>query len=210
LAFFDPLDDATVVQLEALVDWLMQDVGIAFRDDPKALEVWRQAGARIDGDRVCMEASQVRALCKTAPEQFTQIARNRARDVVIGGQNQVFAPIYGAPFVRDLQKGRRYGDLDSLEKLIKLTYMLPNLHHGGLLICEPCDVPVSKRHLDMLYLHMTCSDKLHLGAITEQSRAQDSVDIAEIVFGREVMDQNCVIMGNVNKNSPLLVNKVVI
>ena len=85
MAFFDPLDDATVVQLEALVDWLMQDVGIAFRDDPKALEVWRQAGARIDGDRVCMEASQVRALCKTAPEQFTQIARNRARDVVIGG-----------------------------------------------------------------------------------------------------------------------------
>ena len=118
-------------------------------------------------------------------------------------------PSYGAPFVRDLQQGRRYGDLDSLEKLIKLTYMLPNLHHGGLVICEPCDVPVSKRHLDMLYLHMTCSDKPHLGAITEQSRAQESVDMAEIVFGREVMDQNCVIMGNVNTNSPLLVDKVV-
>ena len=121
LAFFDPLDDATMAQLEAQVDWLMQDVGIAFRDDPRALEVWRQAGAWIDGDRVRMEASQVRALCKTAPKQFTQIARNRARDVVIGGQNQVFAPIYGAPFVRDLQKGRRYCDLESLEKLIKLT-----------------------------------------------------------------------------------------
>ena len=209
LAFFDPLDDATMAQLEAQVDWLMQDIGIAFRDDPKALEVWRKAGARIDGDRVRMEAAQVRALCKTAPREFTQIARNRTRDVVIGGQNQVFAPIYGAPFVRDLQQGRRYGDLDSLEKLIKLTYMHPNLHHGGLVICEPCDVPVSKRHLDMLYLHMTCSDKPHLGAITEQSRAQDSVDMAEIVFGREVMDQQCVIMGNVNTNSPLLVDKVV-
>jgi len=209
LAFFDPLDDATMAQLEAQVDWLMQDIGIAFRDDPKALEVWRKAGARIDGDRVRMEAAQVRALCKTAPRQFTQIARNRSRDVVMGGQNQVFAPIYGAPFVRDLQQGRRYGDLDSLEKLIKLTYMHPNLHHGGLVICEPCDVPVSKRHLDMLYLHMTCSDKPHLGAITEQSRAQDSVDMAEIVFGREVMDQHCVIMGNVNTNSPLLVDKVV-
>ena len=34
LAFFDPLDDATMAQLEAQVDWLMQDVGIAFRDDP--------------------------------------------------------------------------------------------------------------------------------------------------------------------------------
>ena len=67
--------------------------------------------------------------------------------------------------------------------------------------CEPCDVPVSKRHLDMLLAHMTLSDKPHLGAITEMSRAQDSVDMAEIVFGRETLDQHCVIMGNVNTNS---------
>ena len=33
--------------------------------------------------------------------------------------------------------------------------------------------------------------------------------MAEIVFGRDVMDSNCVIMGNVNTNSPLLVDKVV-
>jgi trimethylamine--corrinoid protein Co-methyltransferase len=72
-----------------------------------------------------MEASQVRALCKTAPKQFTQIARNRARDVVIGGQNQVFAPIYGAPFVRDLQKGRRYGDLDSPRKIDQADLYAP-------------------------------------------------------------------------------------
>ena len=209
LAFFDPLDAATMVKLEAQVDWLMQDIGIAFRDDPKALEIWRKAGARIEDDIVRMEAAQIRQLCKTAPKEFTQIARSRSRDVVIGGQNQVFAPIYGAPFVRDLKNGRRYGDIASLEQLIKLTYMHPNLHHGGLVICEPCDVPVSKRHLDMLFLHMTCSDKPHLGAITEQSRAQDSVDMAEIVFGRDVMDSNCVIMGNVNTNSPLLVDKVV-
>ena len=129
--------------------------------------------------------------------------------VRIGGNNQVFAPIYGAPFVRDLKGGRRYGDIESFEKLVKLTYMLPHLHHGGFVTCEPCDVPVSKRHLDMLYLHMSASDKPHLGAITEMSRAQDSVDMAEIVFGADVMAENCGIMGNVNTNSPLLVDKVV-
>ena len=61
----------------------------------------------------------------------------------------------------------------------------------------------------MLLAHMTLSDKPHLGAITEESRAQDSVDMAEIVFGADVMAENCVIMGNVNTNSPLLVDKVV-
>jgi len=62
--------------------------------------------------------------------------------------------------------------------LVKLTYMLPSLHHGGFVTCEPCDIPVSKRHLDMLFIHMTASDKPHLGAITEMERAQDSLDMA--------------------------------
>ncbi|QBR35006.1 trimethylamine methyltransferase [Leisingera sp. NJS201] len=198
-----------LTRIEAQVDWIFEDVGIAFRDDPEALKIWKEAGARIDGDIVRADAQWVRSLCAKAPREFTQLARNRERSVTIGGNNQVFAPIYGAPFVRDLEGGRRYGDMESFEKLVKLTYMHPNLHHGGLVICEPCDVPVSKRHFDMLYAHMTLSDKPHLGAITEMSRAQDSVDMAEIVFGREVMDNNCVIMGNVNTNSPLLVDKVV-
>ena len=41
------------------------------------------------------------------------------------------------------------------------------------------------------------------------SRAEDSLAMAEIVFGKEVMNENCVIMGNVNTNSPLLVDRVV-
>ncbi|MBO9451533.1 trimethylamine methyltransferase family protein [Tropicibacter sp. R16_0] len=209
LPFFDPLDPDQIATLEAQVDWIIQDVGIAFRDDPVALDLWREAGARIEDDTVRADAAWIRELCAKAPSQFTQLARNPERSVTIGGIHQVFAPIYGAPFVRDLEGGRRYGDMAAFEQLVKLTYLHPNLHHGGFVTCEPCDVPVSKRHLDMLFTHMTMSDKPHLGAITEMSRAQDSVDMAEIVFGAEVMEDNCVIMGNVNTNSPLLVDKVV-
>ncbi len=209
LPFFDVLDEETLVKLEAQVDWIFQDVGIDFRDDPEALRIWKEAGAEIEDCRVRGDAAWIRSLCAKAPTEFTQLARNPERSVTIGGRNQVFAPIYGAPFVRDLEGGRRYGDMESFEKLVKLSYMHPNLHHTGLVICEPCDVPVSHRHLDMVYTHMTAGDKPHLGAITEMSRAQDSVDMAEILHGKDVMDANCVIMGNVNTNSPLLVDKVV-
>ena len=209
LPFFDILDAEKIEALERQVDWLIEDVGIAFRDDPVALDLWRAEGAKVDGDIIRAPADWIRSLCAKAPSKFTQIARNPERSVEIGGDNQVFAPIYGAPFVRDLEGGRRYGDIASFNDLVRLTYMLPSLHHGGFVTCEPCDVPVNKRHLDMLLAHITLSDKPHLGAITEMSRAQDSVDMAEIVFGKEVMDANCVIMGNVNTNSPLLVDKVV-
>jgi trimethylamine---corrinoid protein Co-methyltransferase len=209
LPVFDVLDEAQIEKLEAQVDWILQDVGIAFRDDPEAIALWSREGAQVEGDIVRAPADWIRALCAKAPSQFTQLARNPDRSVIIGGVHQVFAPIYGAPFVRDLEGGRRYGDMAAFRDLVRLTYMHPNLHHGGFVTCEPCDVPVSKRHLDMLLAHMTMSDKPHLGAITEMSRAQDSVDMAEIVFGADVMEQNCVIMGNVNTNSPLLVDKVV-
>ena len=209
LPFFNVLDEEQISRLEDQVDWIIQEVGIAFRDDPEALRIWNEAGAKIDGDIIRAPADWIRDLCKTAPSAFTQVARNPERSVRIGGTNQVFAPIYGAPFVRDLEGGRQYGDMDAFEKLVKLSYMHPNLHHGGFVTCEPCDVPVSKRHLDMLFIHMTCSDKPHLGAITEMSRAQDSVDMAEIIHGADFMEENCVIMGNVNTNSPLLVDKVV-
>jgi trimethylamine--corrinoid protein Co-methyltransferase len=212
LPFYDPLNEGELAKMEAQADWVLENVGIAFRDDPVALDIWRKAG--VDpvgehGDLIKADAKWVRELCAKAPASFTQLARNPDRSVVIGGVNQVFAPVYGAPFVRDLEGGRRYATFDDFEKLLKLAYMHPNLHHGGLVIAEPTDIPVSKRHLDMVFAHMTLSDKPHLGAITEKSRAQDSVDMAEILFGAEVMAENVCIMANVNTNSPLLVDRVV-
>ncbi len=209
LAHYDPLDDEQLAILDAQTDWIMQDIGIAFRDDPSSLARWKKAGADVDGDLVRAPADLIRSLCKTAPSQFTQVSRNPDCSVVIGGDNQVYAACYGPPFVRDLKLGRRYGDIDAFQKLVKLAYMHPHIHHGGFVICEPCDLPVSKRHFDMMLAQMTLSDKPHFGAITEKSRAQDCVDMADILHGREILDEHCVILGNVNTNSPLLVDRVV-
>ncbi|MEO1161421.1 MAG: trimethylamine methyltransferase family protein, partial [Pseudomonadota bacterium] len=142
IPFLEFLDEDGLVALERQADWLIEEIGLEFREDAAALETWRAAGARVTDTRVRADAAMIRDLCKTAPSQFTQLARNPARTVTIGGGNQVFAPIYGAPFVRDLENGRRYGSIADFEKLVKLTYMLPGLHHGGFVTCEPCDVPV--------------------------------------------------------------------
>lgn len=209
IPYYNFLDEEGLVALEEQADWLIQEIGLEFRDDPEALRIWRNAGADVQGTRVRLPAGAARELCQTAPASFTQLARNRERSVDIGGNAQVFAPVYGAPFVRDLEGGRRYGSLSDFENLVKLTYDLPSLHHSGFVTCEPCDIPVSKRHLDMQYAHFKYSDKPCLGAITEKSRAEDSVAMARLVFGERVFNENCVIMGNVNTNSPLLIDKVV-
>ena len=209
IPYYAMLDDDALARIEAQADRLLEQVGLEYRDDPAALQRWRTAGADVQGTRVRAAPELIRRLLASAPAEFMQHARNAARSVRIGGRHQVFAPVYGSPFVRDLEGGRRYGSLVDFHNLVKLTHQLAPLHHSGFVTCEPCDVPVSTRHLDMLLAHMTLTDKPHLGAITEKSRAADSVAMARILHGDEGFEDRCVILGNVNTNSPLLVDKVV-
>jgi trimethylamine--corrinoid protein Co-methyltransferase len=106
--------------------------------------------------------------------------------------------------VHDIEGGRRYASLVDFENFVKLTYANPWLHHSGGTVCEPVDVPVNKRHLAMVSAHLRLSDKAFMGSVTHPSRAQDSIDMARIVFGEAFVDQHCVILGNVNVNSPLV------
>jgi trimethylamine--corrinoid protein Co-methyltransferase len=145
IPFYEFLGEEGIVKLEQQADWIIQEIGLEFRDDPKALEIWKSAGADVKGTRVRLERGMARELCKTAPAEFTQHARNPDRNVRIGGSSQVFAPVYGSPFVRDLEGGRRYGSYQDFENLVKIVSQLPSLHHSGLVIIEPCDLPVSNR-----------------------------------------------------------------
>ena len=191
--------------IEARTDQLLREIGVEFRGDEAALDLWRDAGADVKGTRVRFDTGMVRSIiAKSAPHSFTQHARNPDRSVTVGENNVVFAPAYGMPFVRDLDRGRRYGSLEDFENLIKLAYSIPWLHHSGGTVCEPVDIPVNKRHLDMVYAHLRWTDKPFMGSVTAPERAEDSIDMARIVFGDEFVDQNCVIMGNINMNSPLV------
>ncbi len=201
---YDVMGEENLRRIEATADRILAEIGIDIRDDDACLALFRQAGAKVDGMRVRFEPGHLREILRTAPAQFTQHARNPARSVQIGGDNVVFAPAYGSPFVMDLDRGRRYGTLEDFQNFVKLAYDCPWLHHSGGTVCEPTDVPVNKRHLDMVYAHMRYSDKAYMGSITSEERAEDSIAMSRLLFGADFVDRNCVILGNVNVNSPLL------
>jgi trimethylamine--corrinoid protein Co-methyltransferase len=202
------LDEEQLVSVEHHADRILQEIGMEIRGDSEALGLWRNAGAEIRGDsRVHVPLGLARQIVKrSAPAEFIQYARNPARSVLIGGRATVFAPAYGPPFVCDADAGRRYGTLHDFRNFVKLTYMSPWLHHSGGTVCEPTDLPVNKRHFDMLYAHMTLSDKPFMGSVTTASRAADSIEMCRLLFGAEYLETHCVILGNVNVNSPLVLD----
>ena len=191
--------------IERNADTILERIGIEFRDDEEALRLWKEAGADVKGTRVRFPRGLPRSIVqKSAPRTFTQHARNPERTVEIGGNGTVFAPVYGPPFVRNLDEGRRYATIEDFRNFVKLAYMTPAMHHSGGTVCEPVDLPVNKRHLDMVYSHIRYSDKPFMGSVTHPERAADTVEMAKLVFGAEFVEKNCVITSLINANSPMV------
>ena len=205
---FEVLNAEAIEIIEHNADTVLEEIGVSFPEQPEAVARWKDAGADVDGDRVHIPRGLARKLCETAPSQYTQLARDPEKSVVIGGKNLVLAPVYGPPFVRDMDGGRRYATMEDFRNFVKLTYQSKWLHHSGGTVCEPTDVAVNKRHLDMLLAHMTLSDKPFMGSVTEPSRAQDSVDMCKILFGADNVENNTYMTSLININSPLVFDSV--
>ena len=205
---YEMLSEEGLRAIEEQADRILQDVGFEIRGDDVAIALFKAAGCDVvDGVRLIFPKGLVRSIIqKTTPREFIQHARNPQRSVVIGGNNTVFAPAYGSPFVTDIDKGRRYGTIEDFNNFVKLSYASPYIHHSGGTVCEPVDLAVNKRHLEMVYSHMTLSDKAFMGSVTTAPRAEDSIELCRVLFGAEFVDQNCVILGNVNVNSPLVLD----
>ena len=204
IPYYEMLDESGLELIEKNADIILEEIGIDFRDFSQALDLFKDAGADVDGERVRFPRGMCRNIVQnSAPSEFTQHARNPEKNVIIGGPRTVLVPAYGSPFVRDLDKGRRYATLEDFKNFVKLGYMCPSIHHSGGTVCEPVDLPVNKRHFDMIYSHIKYSDKGFMGSVTHPERAEDTIAMVKILFGEEFVEENTVVTSLINANSPL-------
>lgn len=198
---YDVLDDAGIQRIHDASMRILSELGIDFYDD-EMREILHAHGQRVEGDTVYFNEATLMEYVGKAPSRFTQLARNPANTIEIGGEHSILAPVYGPPFVIDLDRGRREAKLEDFHNFVKLTYLCPYLHHSGGTIVEPTDEPVPTRHLDMLFAHIKYSDKAFMGSVTAEENAQDSVRMAEILFGAEAIRQQPALLSLINVSSP--------
>ncbi len=198
---YDLIDSTGIQRIHHESMRILRDLGIDMYD-AEVRAILQKHGAKVVGDTVFFDEALVMKYIGMAPSQFTQLARNPANNVVIGGKQAVYAPVYGPPFVIDLDRGRREAKLEDFHNFVKMTYMTPYLHHSGGTVVEPTDAPVATRHLDMLLAHIKYSDKAFMGSVTDPINAADSVAIAEIVFGKEKIRETTGLLSLINVSSP--------
>ena len=201
---YEILDDDALTILENNADTILEEKGVELLGCHHAVDTYKKAGAIVNGEHVRFPRGMLREIIqKSAPQEFTQHARNPDKNVIIGGKHTVLGPAGGPPFVYSLKEGRRYANYEDLKNFIKLSYMLDSLHHSGSHIVEAMDLPNNSRHLDLVYSLFKYSDKPNMGAFSSPVMARDTMSMGKIVFGEDFFTNNCVLLGNVNANSPL-------
>jgi trimethylamine--corrinoid protein Co-methyltransferase len=201
LPLYELLNPAGVQRIHDASMRILGEFGIDFYDE-ECRAVLAAHGAVVKGETVFFDEATVMKYVRLAPAQFVQLARNPANNVVIGGNKLTFAPVYGPPFVQDLDGVRREATLADFENFVKLTYLSPWMHHSGGTVVEPMDEPVSTRHLEMVLSHIKYSDKAFMGSVTSGPNAADSVAMAEIVFGAEAIRERPALVSLINVSSP--------
>ncbi len=177
--------------------------------DTEARKIYAEGGARVDQaeEMVYLDPEMVEEVMALAPAEYTLNARNSDKSITIGGNHITFSGVAGPAFVSDLDRGRRPGTYVELCDYKKLFQSFDIIHYalGGF---EPLDLPENSRHLDILLAQIRYTDKCISTSLLGSNRARDGLNMACILFGIEFDDlpEHVVITGNINTNSPRLLD----
>ncbi len=199
---YEILSQDAMAKLDAGWRRLVTEIGVEFMSD-RALELFRQAGQRVEENTVFLDPEFVLEQVAKAPREFDVQARNPAHSIHIGGDSMAFSAVYGPPFVREGEV-RRDATMDDFRRFTQLAQSFDVLDSAGGVVCEPNDTPLDSRHLDMTLALQTLTDKVYMGNVVSGENARDTIAMGEILFGgREAIEQTPVSISLVNCNSPL-------
>ena len=182
---------------------ILSDVGIAFYE-PEAIEIFTNHGVKTDGNVVYIEERHIEKALEYAPSEFKLHARNPERSVTIGGDNLVLCPGYGASFMIYADGEMRQAVMDDYVNFCKLVQTSKTIDMNGCLMVDPHDRPAESAHLDMIYSNIVWCDKPFLGSSISRPAAEDSIEMAGMVWGgKENIQEKPVMMAIISSLSPL-------
>jgi trimethylamine--corrinoid protein Co-methyltransferase len=181
---FELLTKSQIEQIHEVTLEIMERIGIDFRHPP-ALDKLARGGAKVDGSRVYFPRDMVREKLRMAPSEFTLYARNPDHNIAFGGDHNIYVPANCAPFVTDVDNGRRYGTLNDYENFVKLTHSSQNLDMCSNILVEPNDVPPQMRPLKTTYACLRLSDKCFMGSAIGPEGARQTLRMVSMIFGEK-------------------------
>jgi trimethylamine--corrinoid protein Co-methyltransferase len=173
---------------------------------PEARSILAAAGASVDepSQMVRFDRGLVEQALSGAPSTIEMAAPHPARNVTVGGNHLVIAPVAGPPNAADLERGRRPGSLRDFRELVMLSQSFDIVHMLAPLV-EPQDVPMPTRHLETMLAQLSLSDKIPFIYSRGHPQVADCFEMIRIAHGISEADflARPYTFTNINTNSPL-------
>ncbi len=200
----EPLTQEGVQAIHKGAMRILSEIGIEFLNDG-ARGYLAEAGCKIDGTNVKMDEDFVMEMLGHAPDRFTITPRNPDKRIVIGGQYMTFGNVSSPPNSWDLERGKRSGDFETFQNLIKLSQYFNCIHFVGGYPVEPIDIHAGIRHLDCLFEKLTLTDKATHAYALGRERVEDVMEMVRIAGGlsHEEFETTPRMYTNINSVSPL-------
>jgi trimethylamine--corrinoid protein Co-methyltransferase len=201
----EPLNEEGVQAIHEGAMRILEEIGIEILN-AEALEIFRDAGAIINGTNVRLGRDFIMEMVGKAPAQWTLTPRNPARQLRVGGKHMLFGNVSSPPAFWTMQTGRKMvGTRKMCADFIKLSQYFNCIHFIGGYPVEPQDIHASVRHLDVLYDKLTLSDKVVHAYCLGKERVEDVMEMVRIAGGHshEEFDASPKLYTNINSTSPL-------
>ena len=185
---------------------ILQEMGMKFID-PEARQILEATGGvKIEDDQVRFDPEFVEEVIKTAPAEFTFHAPNPDRNLTMGGDWVAFGAVASAPNVSDESGGRRTGNREDFQNLIRLGQSINTVHMWPGYPVEPIDIHASVRHLEAAYDFLTLSDRAIHAYSLGRTKNQDGLEMIKIVrqIDEDTLQREPSMWTIVNANSPLV------
>ncbi len=183
---------------------VLSEIGMDFTL-PEARDMLRQAGAKVEGERVRFDPAMIEELISSAPSEFNFHARNPANDQRIGGNSITFGTVASPPNASDMDGGRRTGNYQDYKNFLRLGQYFNCIGFISGYPVEPIDIHASIRHLEALRDMVLLTDKPYHAYSLGRERIRDGIEIARIGRGisQEQLEREPSLFTIINTNSPL-------
>ncbi len=201
----EPLTEDGVQAIHDGAMRILEEIGIEFLNE-EALEIFKEAGCRVDGTNVRMGRDWVMEMLDHTPAQFDITPRNPDRRITIGGKHILFGNVSSPPNYFDLEIGKKVsGSRVQCANLLRLTQYFNCIHFAGGYPVEPVDIHASVRHLDVVHDKLVLTDKVVHAYSLGRERVEDVMEMVKIAGGlnEEEFAAKPHMYTNINSTSPL-------
>jgi trimethylamine---corrinoid protein Co-methyltransferase len=187
---------------EASMD-LLKNTGIVINEE-EAIQIFKKNGFKVENKTVFFEEQKLMKALETVPTKFTIEARNPEKSIIIGEDDFVFLPGYGAPNVVTKEGEQRKAMMEDYDNFCKLIQSSKHLDMNGWMMVEPSDISPSHGHLQMTLSNILLSDKPFMGSPISKQGALEGIEMAAMVWGGlEKIKEKPISISLINSLSPL-------